>query len=82
MVVKSIVSIPTFKGERNDDFHLWSLRVNAALRGRKIGRALTDEEGGREDTDEALSIILSALGDNRLAAVRNCNTVKKVFEAL
>lgn len=55
-----------------------SLRVNEALRKKKIGHALTNQDISRKLADEALSIIVSALGDNPLRPVQKCNTAKEV----
>lgn len=53
--------------------------MNAALRGKNIGHAFTDEEVSREYTDEALLIVVSALGNDPLIAVQSYTTAKETW---
>lgn len=69
--------IPRFKDGRIDDFYLLSFTVNIALSAKKIVHAAANEDPGREDIEEALSIILFSLSDNQLVQCKSGILPKK-----
>ena len=66
-----------FNGRASDDYNLWRIRAETALRGRKLWSKLNKEDCSEEIKDEASSILVSALGDS---AFRVCSS--KVNEPL
>lgn len=63
------VNVARFNGTSNDDFHLYYLRLTAALRRERKVAALTNENVSMEITDDAMFSLLSFLGDNPLQAI-------------
>lgn len=76
------MKVPHFNGTREDDFQLWSLRIKAALRSRELASALIDEAVETKVNEKAMTIIITALGDNPLRAVQECLTAKAVWNKL
>lgn len=71
------VKATRFSGTRGDEFFLCLLTVNAALTEKKIAIALTNAGVSAGVNDNALSLIILALGDNSLRATQNCTTSKE-----
>ena len=59
-----------FNGKSTDDYNLWRIRAEIALKGRKLWRKIQDKNCDQDTKDEASSIIVAALGD---AALRVCS---------
>lgn len=60
-----------FNGKESDDYNLWRIRAETALRGKKIWNKLHDEGCSQDIRDEAASILVTALGDS---AFRVCSS--------
>lgn len=79
---KYTVKFPRFNGTRDDDFHPWCLRMKAVLRGRRISKALTNDNVSAEIMDDALYLIISALGHSPAGAIQNYSTAKEAWDKL
>lgn len=62
-------ALPKFKGRATDDYTLWCFRLKSCLQGKGIWKKLSAADCSEETKDQAVDIIVSALGD---AALRNC----------
>lgn len=69
---KYTVKISMFNGTRDDDFHLWCMRMNAALRGKRIPSTLLSDTVTGKTNDDVSSLMISDLGDKPLRAMQNC----------
>lgn len=79
---KHTVGVQRFNRARDDDFHLCCLRMQAALRGKRIVMGLTNAGVEGELNDDALSSILCGFGDKLLYTIQNCNTAKNAWDKL
>ena len=61
--------IQKFNGRLNDDYNLWRIRAEAALKGKGYWKALHDEKCTVEVKQKSSAMIIHALGD---AALRVC----------
>lgn len=77
MTTKEEHKITKFNGKATDDYNLWRIRAEIALKGQGIWSTLSAESCTQEVKDKASSILVSALGDN---AFRVCSA--KVSEPL
>lgn len=58
------------------------MRIETALRGKRVSNALTNEKVSVEVTDEATFKIISALGNNPLRGIKHFVTAKDVWVRL
>lgn len=79
---KYTVIVSRFSGSGDDDFHLWPLRMKAALTKEKVASVLLKDEVSTDTTDEALSLIISALGDISLRDLQHCTTAGDFWKEL
>lgn len=76
------IKLSMFNGSVEEDFQLWKLRVKVTLRGRDSIDELTNESFDKTITQKTLSIIISALGQNPLRAIQECETIYSVWQEL
>lgn len=62
--------LPVFNSGVQEDFSLWELRVQAALRGKELIEALFTDDVGKRTTDKAMPIIIASLGNNPLRTIQ------------
>lgn len=79
---KYSVQISRFNNGGDYDFHLCSLRMKAVPRGKKIVHAILDDGVSTDISEEALSLIISALANKPLRAVQSCSTAEDAWEKL
>lgn len=77
---KDAMRVEKFKGERDEDFELWAMRLMAALESRDYAGVVNGEETARKDENAAAyaayvtkvrkvrAIIVNALGDKPFAS--------------
>lgn len=70
------VKVPRFNGARDDDFHLWCLRMKTTLIVKKGASTLLKKDVSLDITEKALFLITCALGDKPLPAVQHCTTTR------
>lgn len=63
--------IQKFNGRHHDDYSLWRLRAEIALKGKGFWCKLQDEKCETDVKDKASALIVGALGD---AALRVCSS--------
>lgn len=79
---EKFVKNPGFNRTQDDDLRLWSPRVNTAIGGKKIVRALTSVNVSEEVSYKASSLKLFALSDSSLCAIQNCSTTREAWGTL
>lgn len=73
---------PASRGNCGEDFSVWVLRVKAALSFKHPITALIEDTVDRRVSEKALSMIISALKDNQLRSIQECETVKETWNKL
>lgn len=56
--------LAVFNGEPHADFRLWQLRVEAALRGKEVIAALTDENANQSTKEQATTMLVAVFGNS------------------
>lgn len=71
-----------FSGTAEEVFHLWSLRVQAALKSRALLPALWEENVHNTVHKQDRAIIIAAFGKNQPSAMQDCHATKLVSKRL
>lgn len=66
------------QGNSGKHFNFLQLYVKAAVRGKDLARALMKNSIRKSVSETALSLIISALNDNTLRTVPECQTAKGI----
>lgn len=69
-------------GINDDDSHLWTVAVNAALREKTILESVKSADMSAEETNPALFIAVTAFRDKPMIAVPDCTTTKDAYTIL
>lgn len=72
--------VSVFYGKDQKALHLWNSRVITALKRRELISAIADKSEESEMNENALSVIVYALGDNPLRALKGCELTKELLE--
>lgn len=70
---------PAFNGELHEGLVLWQLRVEAAVRGKELIDTPTDKTVKGNAKDDAMLMLIAALGDSLLRTVQICVTPKETW---
>lgn len=76
------IKLPMFNGTVGEDSQHWELRFKTTLRGWDLIDALIEDAIDKTSTQKALSIMISALGDNPLKAIQECETTYSALQKL
>lgn len=71
--------LPKLLGTTDDDFNLWSTRVNAVLRTREPAAGLSEDNISSVTDERALAFIISALRNNIFRTLQDCTTTRAVW---
>lgn len=69
-------------GTEEEDFHLWSVKVEAVLKSQALPLALCDENVHYTVDKQAKAIINASMGNNLLRAIQDCQSIKLACEKL
>lgn len=75
-------SVPKLHGNKDHDFHLGSIRVKEALRGKELIIAWAKKSVESNVNEQAIAFVIMRLGNNPLRSIQECETAMEVWEKL